>query len=116
MKVFNNPLQEAASKMNLNSAKFQNLTPSQRIYTDHHSGLKFRMYVNNDTHEKVLINEATGCQLREFYAAAFNGIDYKFKDGSIITLNVGEFFTPHCTTGRPISKRFSSIQKRFSKI
>ena len=52
----------------------------------------------------------------DFYAAAFNSIEYKFKDGSIIKLSTGEFFTSHNTVGKPIAKRFAGIQKRFSKI
>jgi hypothetical protein len=92
------------------------MLPTQRTYRNWHTGIFYRMYYNVSTDTRILIDEKTGNKISEFYCAAFNGIEYKFKDKSIISLCAGEFFTPYNTVGKPIGKRFALIQKNFKKI
>jgi hypothetical protein len=92
-----------------------NLTASPRTYNEFWTNEKFRMYVNNDTHDLVLINETTKEEIKSFICSAFNSTTFKFWDKSEITLNVGQFLKID-KLNRPIAKKFTGIQKRFVKF
>jgi hypothetical protein len=92
----------------------ENLTKSPRTYTDFWTGESFRMYVNNDTHSNILINEKTGEQIKSFVCSAFNAITFKFWDKSEISLSTGQFLKLE-KLNPPIAKKFTGIQKRFVK-
>jgi len=94
----------------------KNYLKSNRSFKNIHSGLVYNLYINADNNnDTYLFNESFNSKLTQFYCSAINGIDYKFKDGSIINLNAGEFFTPYNTVGNPITKKYST-EKRFKKI
>ena len=91
------------------------LTKTKRSYTEFWTNYTFNMYQNSDTHELFLINEITGENVSNFICAAFNSITYKFYDKSELTLNVGQFIR-YNKLNPPIAKKFTGIQKRFTKI
>jgi len=90
-------------------------TPTQRIYTNIETNESFRMYHDNITGTNDLRNESNGQIITCFYCAAFNGITLKFKDNSVVTLNAGEFIETNFAK-MPTHKKFTGLQKRFSKI
>ncbi len=90
-------------------------TPSQRIYTNVETNEKFRMYVDDTNHSLDLRNEKNGKIITLFYCAAFNGITLKFKDKSILELNAGEFIETDFAK-IPTHKKYTGIQKKFTKI
>jgi len=90
-------------------------TPTQRIYTNIETKERFRLFHDDITGSNDLRNELTGKIITCFYCAAFNGIDLKMKNGKIITLNAGEFMEVDFIN-IPIQKRYSGLQKRFSKL
>lgn len=91
------------------------LIRTQRNYTEFWTGKNYAMYQNSDSHENILINENNGDKIRNFLCAAFNSITYKFWDKSELTLSVGQFLE-YDKMNPPIAKKFTGIQKRFSKI
>jgi hypothetical protein len=91
------------------------LVKTQRSYTEFWTGKNYAMFQYSDSHVNILVNEITGDKIRGFICAAFNSITYKFWDKSEITLSVGQFLE-YDKMNPPIAKKFTGIQKRFSKL
>jgi hypothetical protein len=91
------------------------LVKTQRSYTEFYTGKNYAMFQNSDSHANILVNEQSGDKIRSFICAAFNSITYQFSDKSEITLSVGQFLEWD-KMNPPKAKKFTGIQKRFSKL
>lgn len=67
------------------------LVKSQRTYSNYNTGETFEMFVDSDTHNKILINPINGEKITAFVLCAFDAIEYKTNKGKIIGLSMGEF-------------------------
>lgn len=88
--------------------------PTQRVYTEHSTGQRFRMYHNGNTDQNYLLNETTGEEVRSFYCSVSTPLSVKFKDGTIESLQVGEFV--RIKPGNPPTHRKFCIDTRFRKL
>lgn len=94
------------------------MRPTQRTYYNKLTGELFRMYHSDTTGKNMLINIDTGYSISSGYLiAGHNDITYKLNTGKVIDLKRGEFYPLQISTGEvPTYKKFTGIQKRFTKI
>jgi len=90
------------------------LIKSQRSYVNKITGERFDMFTDSNKHTNILINPSTGESITSFFCCAFDAIEYKFKNGEIIGLNMGEFL-PNLNNQSPTHKKFNGFDK-FVKI
>lgn len=88
------------------------MAPTNRIYTEKQTGTRFRMYCDDTTGARQLMNEETGETVKAFYTCAFTDVYLKFTN-RIEKLNVGEFI--RLGKDRPTHYKFS-MEKRFKKL
>jgi hypothetical protein len=92
-----------------------NLVKTQRSYNNHFTKVKYSMFQDSNTHQSFLINERNNDTIRNFVLCAHNDITYKFQDGTILEIPRGEFLEIS-TDNPPTHKKYTGIQKRFTKI
>ena len=77
-----------------------------KTYTNPETGQRVKL-TQDENANLVLLDENNNVIKLNFYCCVFTSTELKLKDGSIIKLNVSEFYTWSDESKKPIKRRFT---------